>query len=350
MKWILQVLRYQMITINHKDLARFGLFPAFVLTLITLVCSDISANANETTLNTREPIEPLPTSMNFDVDKAALGERLFNDQRLSLQENISCASCHYLDQSGDDNRAIGLSASTDGIDINTPTIFNAVFNFRQNWNGSAKTLQQQIEHVIESKYKFNNDWDNIVTKLNQDSELNSQFRHVYNDDINKENIISAITEFEKTLITPNAAFDRYLRNEENAISEEAKHGYRLFKDLGCVSCHQGINIGGNLFQKFGVFHDYFAERGDIKQSDLGRINLTGRKLDTYVFKVPSLRNVTATPPYLHDGSAETIEEAITIMGKTQLGKSLNDEEITLIKAFLETLTGEYKGVPVAEGL
>ena len=130
------------------------------------------------------------------------------------------------------------------------------------------------------------------------------------------------------------------------LNDDEIKGYKIFKELGCISCHQGINIGGNLYQKFGVFYNYIAERGDIKKPDYGRINITDRLMDAYVFKVPSLRNIAVTAPYLHDGSAETIEEAISIMGKTQLGRLLSTDEVLYIKAFLNTLTGEYKNIPL----
>ena len=155
----------------------------------------------------------------------------------------------------------------------------------------------------------------------------------------------AIVEFEKTLITPNSRFDRYLRNDGSLTNKEIE-GYTLFKELGCVSCHQGTNIGGNLYQKFGLFYDYLAERGNIQKQDYGRYNTSNREMDKFVFKVPSLRNIAVTAPYLHDGSAKTIEQAISIMGKTQVGKVLTDNEIELIKSFLNTLTGEYKNRPL----
>jgi cytochrome c peroxidase len=195
---------------------------------------------------------------------------------------------------------------------------------------------------MRNHHEFNSQWGDTVTRLSQDEKLNNTFNQIYKNGVTKNNIIDAIVEFENTLITPNARFDRYLRNEENVLTKNEIAGYKIFKDLGCISCHQGINIGGNLYQKFGVFYNYLAERGDIKQVDYGRMNETSRQSDAFVFKVPSLRNIAVTAPYLHDGSAETIEQAIVIMGRTQLGKKLTEQEIFLIKSFLNTLTGEYK--------
>jgi len=205
---------------------------------------------------------------------------------------------------------------------------------------------QQIDRAVNNNQVFRNSWNDIITTLSNDHELSSEFRELYPDGITRQNIIDTLVEFEKSLITPNSRFDRYLRNEDDALTEEELKGYMVFKDLGCISCHQGINIGGNLYQKFGVFYNYIAERGDIRKSDYGRMNKTNRQSDAYVFKVPSLRNVAVTAPYLHDGSAETLDEAIIIMGRTQLGRTLSKDETLLIKAFLNTLTGEYKNRPL----
>lgn len=290
----------------------------------------------------QEPIIPIPLQIEVNTDKADLGEMLFFDTRFSNDNQISCASCHQLDAGGDDNVAIGASMVASQHVINTPSIFNAQFNFRHNWNGSVKTLEQQIDMAVKNQHIFKNSWPDIIAALSSDYELVDDFKEIYQQDITKENIIDALVEFEKTLITPNSRFDKYLRNEDDALTEDEIKGYIAFKELGCISCHQGVNIGGNLYQKFGVFYNYIAERGDIKKIDYGRMNTTNRQMDAFVFKVPSLRNISVTAPYLHDGSAATLEEAISIMGKTQLGRTLTADETLLIKAFLNTLTGEYK--------
>jgi len=291
-----------------------------------------------------EPIFPIPENVEVDDSKVKLGETLFFDTRLSKNNKVACASCHILDDGGDDNVAMGISISSEQNVINTPSIFNALYNFRQNWDGSAKTLHDQIEMVMKNSHEFDNNWSRVESTLALDKALKNEFSDIYKDGITKNNIIDALVEFEKTLITPNSRFDRYLRNENADLSENEIEGYLIFKKQGCISCHQGINIGGNLYQKFGVFYNYIAERGNLRKADYGRINKTNRQMDAYVFKVPSLRNVAVTAPYLHDGSAATIEEAISIMGKTQLGKTLTKKEISLIKDFLNTLTGEYKNI------
>jgi len=308
--------------------------------LCALAITAAQAEGNEN--HRHEPITPIPLINEININKASLGEKLFFDTRLSSSNQISCASCHQLDAGGDDNIEAGLSAISNQHIINTPSIFNAQYNFRQNWDGSVKTLEKQIDMVINNQHEFDNNWADVVMTLSQDNNLTKDFYNIYQDGITKNNIINALVEFEKTLTTPNSRFDKYLRNEDAKLSEKEIKGYLIFKELGCISCHQGVNVGGNLYQKFGVFYNYIAERGDIKKIDYGRMNVTNRQMDAFVFKVPSLRNIAVTAPYLHDGSAKTIEEAISIMGKTQLGRTLSSNEIKLIKAFLYTLTGEYK--------
>ena len=296
-----------------------------------------------------EPIQPIPTDSSLNPNKVALGALLFNDTRLSTDNNLSCASCHQLESGGDDGLSTGRSLGGKAHVINTPTVFNARFNFRQLWDGSADSLEQQIDHAVHSRMEAGSNWNELLAKLNSDSSLVRKFNNIYPDGINKKNYLDALTEFEKSLVTPNARFDQYLLGNTAAITEEERKGYMRFKELGCISCHQGINVGGNLFQKFGIFYDYLAERGDINSADQGRINVTNRKTDMYVFKVPSLRNVEVTAPYLHDGKAETLEQAVEIMGKTQIGNTISDEDIALLVKFLKTLTGEYNGISLAKG-
>ena len=328
--------------ISFLSFSTYNTLPVLLLCAWYSTCTYAEAS----NLLRQEPISPIPQNVTIDEDKALLGESLFFDTRLSKDNTIACATCHQLEAGGDDNVARGISQASSMHVINTPSVFNAQYNFRQNWDGSAKTLNQQIEMVVGSHHEFNTDWNNIISKFIRDDGIRKDFDKSYSDGLTKDNIIDAIVEFEKTLITPDSRFDRYLRYEDNALTEEEIEGYTLFKDLGCISCHQGRNIGGNLFQKFGVFYDYIAERGDITKQDYGKFNISNRQVDKFVFKVPSLRNVAVTAPYLHDGSATTIEDVIEIMGKTQLGKTLTESEILSIKSFLNTLTGEYKNKPL----
>lgn len=329
-----------MLVIKHLHTFRHPFSITILLAMMSISNTpDVYADSNKNEILS-EPISPIPLEIQVDITKARLGQRLFFDSRLSGNNSMSCATCHQLKDGGDDNRSLSGSDSAK-FTLNTPTVFNASFNFRQNWDGSAQTLQQQVDMKVYDHDKFDTTWTEIIKKLNKDSELQRNFSTTYKDGITQENIVDAIVEYEKTLYTPNSRFDRYLRLEEKLSSEE-QQGYTLFKELGCVSCHQGTNVGGNLFQKFGLFYDYIAQRGEIHQQDYGRFNVSQREMDKFVFKVPSLRNVAVTAPYLHDGSAESLEDAIRIMGKTQLGRSLNDREVALIRSFLNTLTGEYQ--------
>ncbi len=329
-----------------KNSTNHFLFATLLAMILPCIFKINNAYAESSDHYRQNPILPIPLQEKIDNKKASLGQVLFFDKRLSSNNQISCATCHQLETGGDDNVAMGISTIASQHNINTPSIFNVQYNFRQNWDGSEKSLESQIEATIKNPQKFNNNWADVILTLSKDSELENDFNKVYSDGITEKNIISAIAEFEKTLNTPNSRFDQYLRNEDANLTEEEIKGYIIFKDLGCVSCHQGVNIGGNLYQKFGVFYNYIAERGDIKKPDYGRMNVTNRQMDAFVFKVPSLRNIAVTAPYLHDGSAKTIEEAISIMGKTQLGRKLSTREIRLIKSFLYTLTGEYKNKPL----
>lgn len=300
-----------------------------------------------------EPILPLPLTVNLDPEKVQLGEILFNDTRLSLNNKIACATCHQISAGGDDNLTIGIAHSKTGQNniyhiINTPTIFNVRYNFKQNWDGSTKTLRDTIDKVIHSHLEAGTNWAELLTELRQDNVLSKQFSDIYHDELNQDTYIDALSEYIKSLVTPNSKFDQYLYGNDNAISKNEKKGYQLFKNLGCASCHQGINVGGNLFQKLGIFYDYFGARGNITHADYGRMNVTGRQIDKFVFKVPSLRNVELTAPYLHDGSAKTLEDAVVMMGRTQLGKTISKKEAKLITQFLRTLTGEYKNTLLKE--
>jgi cytochrome c peroxidase len=290
-----------------------------------------------------EPIRPIPLVTAVNPEKAALGERLFHDPRLSGDGNVSCASCHDLALGGTDQRK--YSAGVNGAlgSINAPTVFNSAGNFRQFWDGRAATLEEQIDGPIHAKAEMGSSWQEIIPRLQEAPEYAAAFRSIYSGTIQPAHVKDAIAEFERSLTTPNSRFDQYLRGDGNAITADEKEGYRKFKSYGCVSCHQGVNVGGNMFATLGAMDDYFAERGNVDKADYGRFNVTGKEEDRFVFKVPSLRNVALTAPYLHDGSAKTLDRAVAIMGRFQLGRHIPPEDLELIVKFLETLTGQYKG-------
>ncbi|MEZ0258124.1 MAG: cytochrome-c peroxidase, partial [Chthoniobacter sp.] len=186
------------------------------------------------------------------------------------------------------------------------------------------------------------DFPKIVEKLKVSGDYPQQFARVFHEGLTEQTVKDAIVEYERSLITPNCRFDKWLRGDKKAISTVELEGYRLFKSLGCTSCHQGVNVGGNLYQKFGVMGDYFADRGNITKADYGRFNLTNDEADRFVFRVPSLRNVATTAPYFHDGSAATLPEAVRVMARYQLGRAISEDEVSRIVAFLSTLTGELQ--------
>ncbi len=289
----------------------------------------------------REPIQPLPLQVKIDPRKVALGQRLFFDPRLSKDDTIACVTCHDLSHGGADGKKVPTGiGGAQGV-INTLSVFNATYHIAWFWDGRAATLNDQIDGPIHNPKEMGITWEALVQKLKHAKDYQHDFHALYPDGINEINIKDAIVAFEKTLITPNARFDRYLRGENDAISTEEKRGYQLFKEYGCIACHQGMNIGGNMFQLFGVAKNYFENRGNITKADLGRFNVTGQEDDRHRFRVPSLRNVALTAPYFHDGSSTTLDQAVRIMAEYQLGRGISDEDAALIVAFLNTLSGEY---------
>ncbi len=286
------------------------------------------------------PIIPIPTAVDFDPAKVALGDRLFHDTQLSHNNQVSCASCHRTDLAGTDG--LPKSIGFEGLlgEFNAPTVLNSSFNFRQFWDGRAATLTDQINGPISDPEEMNSSWSEIVSKLKKDKDYAQAFRQLYSNGIQPDAIRDAIATYEQTLITPNARFDQYLQGDQNAITAEEKSGYQLFSDYGCVACHQGVNVGGNMFQRLGIMKDFFADRGNVQTSDLGRMNISGRSRDRYVFKVPTLRNIELTAPYLHDGSVTTLDATIEIMAEYQLGREIPQADVNLIIKFLRTLTGD----------
>ncbi|MGB0128500.1 MAG: cytochrome-c peroxidase [Rhodocyclaceae bacterium] len=316
-----------------------GTGTALVLTLVALTASAARPE-------TSEPIQPLPQAVQLDARKVALGERLFNDKRLSRDNTLACVSCHALNKGGTDSSRVSVGIGGAKGPINAPTVFNASYNFRQFWDGRADTLEDQAAGPIHNPLEMGSNWTDVLAKLSQDGPLLASFKEVYKDGLAPKNIQDAIATFERSLVTPNSRFDRYLRGDKAALSGDEQRGYQLFKSYGCVACHQGVNVGGNMYQVFGVMGDYFAKRGNANAADLGRYNVTKKDIDKHVFKVPSLRNVTLTAPYFHDGSAATLGDAVDVMFRYQIGRAAPAAEKELIVKFLNTLTGEYKGKPL----
>lgn len=287
-----------------------------------------------------EPILPIPDKVDVDPAKAKLGRALFHDPLLSKDGTVSCASCHVLAEGGDDGRRISLGVDGKPGVVNSPTVFNAGMNFKQFWDGRASTLEHQIDGPVQSAFEMGSLWPDVVAKLYRHADYPKRFKASYPDGINRKNIKNAIAEFVTSLNTPNSRFDKWLRGDKQTLNAQELRGYALFKDYGCVSCHQGANVGGNMFQVFGVLNDYFKKRGNITDADLGRYVITGNDEDRHSFKVPSLRMAAVTAPYLHDGTAATLRDAVDAMFEFQLGREAPDKDKEAIVAFIKTLVGE----------
>jgi cytochrome c peroxidase len=273
-----------------------------------------------------EPITPIPEPPAADPLRLALGERLFRDTRLSHDGKLACMSCH--DTSANGSRA-KREADLDGRPppFNTLTVFNATLSFRLNWEGNFRSLEAHTESSLENPHNMGTNVSEVLQKLDPDPQMAHEFFAAYGRPPDRASLLDALTTFERSLLTPDSRFDLWLRGDPSALSAKEFDGYRLFKSLGCVSCHQGVNVGGNLFQRHGIFRPLASPKPEI-------------------LRVPSLRNVATRPPYFHDGSAPTLEDAVRKMGAAQLDRTLSDQQIDEIVAFLNTLTGNYRGKAV----
>lgn len=290
------------------------------------------------------PITPIPDSLDLDRRQVDLGRRLFHDKRLSRDDTISCASCHDLKVAGTDAKPVAIGVAGQVGTVNSPSVLNTVFNFRQFWDGRAAILEEQVAGPVHNPIEMASDWRQVIEKLSRDDQYRRDFAAIWPDGITAVHIQSAIAEFERSLITPDSAFDRYLKGDTQSLSAEARKGWDLFRNLGCIACHQGVNMGGNMYANLGVMGDFFAERGKpLEKSDLGRINVTGRQEDRHVFKVPSLRNIARTAPYFHDGSIEKLDKAVETMARYQLGVELSEPERNALVSFLGSLNGRLPG-------
>lgn len=274
-----------------------------------------------------QPITPIPDPPTADPLKLALGKQLFNDRRLSHDGTLACSSCHDLHTNGADDN--GRMTARDGskLPFTVLTVFNAALNFRFNWQGNFRTLQGQAESSLENPANMATNVAEVLRKLNGDRETIRQFERAYGRTPDKASLLDALATYEQSLLTPGSRFDRWLEGDETALSDEEQTGYGLFQSLGCISCHQGVNVGGNLFERRGIFHPLASPSPEI-------------------LRVPSLRNVAAMAPYFHDGSSPTLEDAVRKMAHAQLDQTLTDDQTAAIVAFLKTLTGDYHGASV----
>ena len=284
----------------------------------------LPAQQPTTSLPTPEPITPIPLPPPADPRKIALGARLFAEPRLSGNNGRSCATCHNLERNGASRVPFDRAPDGSPLSFNTITVFNSALSFRLGWEGQQRTLEQQIAALLANPAIMDCAGELGAGKLAADPTLRRDFEAVYGRGPDADNVVDALATFERSLITPGSRFDRWLEGNAKALTAQELAGYRLFKSLGCVSCHQGVNVGGNLYERHGIFHPL-------------------ARPDPQILRVPSLRNVATTAPYFHDGSAPTLQVAVRQMGHAQLDSMLTDSQVENIVAFLRTLTGLYRG-------
>ena len=296
-----------------------------------------------------EPVRPIPDSVAVDARKVALGEALYHDTRLSGDGTISCATCHGINTAGVDNKQYSEGIKGQFGGVNAPTSFNACFNFVQFWDGRAATLADQAAGPPLNPVEMGSaSFDEIAARLNADAAFAAKFKTVYPEGLNEKTITDAIAEYEKTLVTPNSPFDRYLKGDKQALTAEQVEGYALFKEYNCATCHAGVNMGGLSYELMGKRADYFKDRevnakSGLTDADNGRWAQTKVERDRYRFKTPTLRNVALTWPYYHDGSVPTLDKAIDMMARYQVGREMPAADVKKVQLFLEALTGQYKG-------
>jgi len=274
-----------------------------------------------------EPITPIPPPAPADPLRLALGERLFDDPRLSHDGSRACTSCHDVRTNGADHEQHDTALNGTPLSLNTNTVFNAALSFRLGWAGQFRTLEAQAEGSLIDPDFMATTIAEVIGKLNADPGLMRAFEAAYGHGPDKASLLDAIAVYERSLVTPASRFDRWLQGDAAALSPQEQSGYALFKSLGCISCHQGVNVGGNLFERHGIFHPLASPKPEI-------------------LRVPSLRNVATSPPYFHDGSAPTLGDAVRKMGFAQLNQTLSDDQVQDVVAFLQSLTGTYRGAPV----
>jgi cytochrome c peroxidase len=301
--------------------------PLAVALLAALTSAPVLAN---------EPIAPIRPAQEINLAQAELGKKLYFDPRLSKSGFISCNSCHNLSMGGTDNLQTSIGDHWQQGPINSPTVLNSSLNVAQFWDGRAADLKEQAGGPIANPGEMGFTHELAVGLLESIPGYVNEFKLVFGEDgIDIDKVTESIAEFEKTLVTPNSRFDQWLLGNENALSDDEVAGYELFKNSGCVACHNGAAAGGTTFQKMGVVEPYQTDNPAE-----GRFAVTGKDADRFNFKVPTLRNVELTYPYFHDGAAWSLQDAVNTMGRIQLGKKFTDEENAQIVAFLKSMTGD----------
>ncbi len=323
----------------------FGCLPLFLLLAGPAFAQD------DLLTRARQQFQPIPSSPpalpgNPASDaKVALGKMLYFDPRLSASHDISCNSCHNIGLGGADGESTSLGHRWQHGGRNAPTVLNAVFNKAQFWDGRAKDLEAQAGGPMVNPVEMASPAAHVPQQLKGIPGYRPYFAAAFPGDpdpITLANVQKAIAVFEATLITPDAPFDRFLKGDRSALSPAQKAGLTLFMDKGCSTCHNGVNVGGGMYAPFGVVEKPGANY--LPRGDKGRFMVTKTASDEYVFKVPTLRNIALTAPYFHTGQAWDLREAVGVMGTSQLGVTLTDDETDKIVAFLGSLTGKQPNI------
>ncbi len=326
-----------------------NLLSMVVLTVVATVGSVLCASDIQE--RAREIFDPIPDSAPIisanlaTPEKLELGHMLYFEPRLSRSGLISCNTCHSIGTGGADNVRTSVGHGWQKGPRNAPTVFNAVFNIAQFWDGRAKDLREQAKGPLQESVEMNSTPELVVETLKSIPAYVERFKKAFPDDpdpVTFDNVAAAIEVFEATLLTPNAPFDRYLTGEANALSAREEKGLALFMDKGCIMCHRGLNLGGEAYYPFGVQKKPGADI--LPENDKGRFEVTKTASDEYVFRASPLRNIALTAPYFHSGEVWDLTQAVAIMGSVQLGATLTDEEAADIAAFLRTLTGDQPKV------
>jgi len=308
---------------------------------LTVAAAALAAGADASLLtDAKRVFTPLPASPSPATDQAELGRRLFFENRVSADGNVSCSHCHLPEKQGADGLPKSFGVLGKINPRNAPTIFNAALQFKAHWRGDRETIEEQAEKSPTSPVSFGNpDFATVIAKLKSIPGYTEAFAKAFPgeaDPVTQKNWGKAIGVFERTLPQP-TRFDAFLKGDAKALTPAEQAGLRKFIEVGCAGCHDGVALGGTSFAKFGVVTDYWKETG-VAEPDKGRADVTKNDADLYVFKVPSLRNVAKSGPYFHDGSVADLPRAVRVMGKTQLGVDLADKDVEAITAFLGALT------------
>ena len=282
-------------------------------------------------------------------EKVELGKLLFFDPRLSASQTISCNTCHNVGMGGDDNIPSSVGHNWQRGPRNSPTIFNAVFNVAQFWDGRAEDMTEQAKGPIQAGVEMNNTPANLEATLQSIDAYVDAFENAFPESeqaVSFDNTAKALEVYQATLITPDAPFDQYLKGDKDALTDQQIAGLDAFMNKGCVACHNGVNVGGQGYYPFGVVNRPGADV--MPEGDTGRAQVTETAADKYVFRSPSLRNVELTAPYFHSGNVWSLQEAVAIMNDAQLNSLLTDEDVVNVTAFLRSLTGEQPRVVYPE--